>query len=574
MKSNSIRYRFVILIMMFLIPLLFILNFSNFYYCSLSQKQAARSGADLIALYMNQIDKSIEEISDSMRLFTTTSYMVKMLNSADADTRHYSNVEVYNTINNLVSNFNIADSLFVYGKKYESFTYVYGAGSTYHQRMLQNQYIQENCNNGKELDYQKWSRVELGGRNYLLWLMEYESVFTGAWIDVNTLETPLSAIPNSYNAEFIFSDLENNPLTNVDFIDMNGIKLNYCEDAYYKSGVSNKYIITDAQSEEGNFRLYMAFPEKSILADLDSLQLIILILSVCSLFLIPATLYLFKSNLLNPLQVLNEAVGELDRGNLDFQIKKTNAPFEFLHINNAFNKMIVRLRYHKIKEYEDRLDKQKLMLAYLKMQIRPHFFLNSLSTVTNFAKINQLDNMNRFVSYLAGYLRYMFRSNFTLVHLKEEVLHAENYLSMQEMCFSGTLSHMFDVQPEAQMIKVPPFIVYNFIENVVKHATRSKSHVMIYLQASIRDDMLFITIEDDGVGLTDEALDQLNDPGFKPSKGRNTGIWNIRQTLSILYNDKAEIKLSKSILSGAKVEISVPVEGAWEGGVSDENFDF
>lgn len=575
LKHNSIRRRFLTLVMAFLIPLLFILNLSNLYYCHLSQKQAAQSGADLISLYLKQTDKSIEEIADTLCAFATSDYIVRMLNSEDEATRQYALVELQSKLSSLLSNFDVADSLFVYGVTFPSYNYVYGAASSYSQRVQQEKHLARICLPSPEAPkLLNWSQVTLEDKNYLLWMIRADSVYVGAWIAMNTLEAPLNAIANNYRAQFVFTDMDNHPLTSGSFIERTAIQLLHSDSTYYRSGTPKKYILTGAPSVSRSFRLYMAFPEQTILENLDFLQWMILILSISALLLIPAVLHLFRHNLLNPLRVLNEAVVELEGGNLYYQIEKTDAPSEFLQINAAFNAMTVRLRNHKIKAYEDRLEKQKLKLAYLKMQIRPHFFLNALTTVSNFAALNRPEQMSKFIGYLAEYLRYMFRSNLTLVQLKEEIGHIETYLGMQELRFQGTLSHLFEVEPAAYTLKIPPFTIHNFVENVVKHAMGEQNHVMLCLHASVRDGMLRIVVEDNGGGLTAEGIRQLSDTDYTPRKGYSVGIWNIRQTLAIVYRGKASITITPSALSGTKVEICIPADAVWKGEETDENPDF
>ncbi len=574
LKRNSVRRRFLTLVMLFLTPLLFILNLSNLYYCHLSQIQAARSGADLISLYLNQADKSIEEIADTLCAFATTDSSVKMLGSEDEATRQYAMVALQSKLSGLLNNLDVADSLFVYGVTYPSYNYVYNADSSYTQRMQQKDHLSQICaDRSRPIKLLDWSQIALGKKQYLLWMIRSDSVYAGAWIAIDTLEKPLTAIPNNHRARFIFTDMNDTPLTAKDFVTQTKVRLHSADEAYYRSGSPQKYILTGASSISESFRLYMAFPEQAILENLDLLQIIVLILSLCALGMIPAMLYLFRRNLLDPLQVLNRAVIELENGNLLYQIEKTDAPSEFLQINGAFNAMIVRLRNYKIREYEDLLEKQRLKLAYLKMQIRPHFFLNALTTVSNFAAMNQPDKMNRFIGYLAGYLRYMFRSNLTLVQLKDETGHIETYLSMQDLRFQGTLSHLFEIEPAACAVKIPPFTIHNFVENVVKHAMAQQSHVMLCLHASVHEDMLHIVIEDNGAGLSQEALRQLNDEDFKPRNGYGTGIWNIRQTLAIVYQGRASIAITPSALSGTKVEIRIPTQAVWKGEEADENPD-
>ena len=52
---------------------------------------------------------------------------------------------------------------------------------------------------------------------------------------------------------------------------------------------------------------------------------------------------------------------------------------ELEQIDGKFRTMIHQIRKLKITLYERELEKQKIEMDYLKMQIRPHFYLNCLN---------------------------------------------------------------------------------------------------------------------------------------------------------------------------------------------------
>ena len=574
MKYNSIRWRLIALTIVFLIPLLLFLNLSNVYYSRLTQKRTAEAGADLIGMYLNLTDARIKEISDALILFTATNQNLNVLNHVDEDTRQYARIRLQDYMENLISRYNAADNMFIFGARYGHYGYVHGTNSAYRLRQAQRQYLEENIFGHDTSGISQWNSVVLGDESYLLWILQVNDIYVGVWVNVEELERPLEDIPNSDEAQFVLTDLQDMPLTNARFIEEKGLSLHLTEAAYVRSGSPQTYILTGAQSKVGGYRLYMAFPQQNILENLDTLQMFIFIFSAFALLLIPAMLQLFRKNLLHPLNALTAAVGAVQQGNLEYQIGAVKAPDEFLRINHAFDKMTVQLKDYKIKEYEEALTTQKLKLAYLQMQIRPHFFLNALMTVSNLFKTGQVERMERFIQCLAGYMRYRFYSNIKMVLLHEELAHVENYLSMQEMSYSGILSHFFDIDPDAEAVPIPPFTLHNFIENILKHAMESRDHVTVYVRAIVLQGLLKITIEDDGAGLTAQALSQLNDPDFEPHEGKNIGIWNIRKTLQILFGKEAQVVVEPSALSGTKVTIAMPITAMERGDEPDANTDF
>ena len=270
----------------------------------------------------------------------------------------------------------------------------------------------------------------------------------------------------------------------------------------------------------------------------------------------PLLFRLIRKDVTEPLKALDTAIYEIKGGNHLYQIPPRDDPEEFVRVDEAFNTMTRQLNEAKIQSYEDVIEKQKLRLSYLQMQIRPHFFMNALTTVSNFARLGKQEELDRFIGYLAAYLRYMFRSNLTLVPLGEEIAHIETFLSMQELRFSGTLSHVFDIPEETLTVLLPPFTVQNFVENVIKHAMSEQKHVTLYLQVQREEEGLRITVEDNGTGIPEDALAQLNDCAYTPRAGQR--IWNTRQTLRLLYGDRASVSITNSLLGGAKVELTIP----------------
>ena len=90
-----------------------------------------------------------------------------------------------------------------------------------------------------------------------------------------------------------------------------------------------------------------------------------------------------------------------------------------------------------------------------------------------------------------------------------------------------------------------------------------QDHVTLYVRARVAEDgasgeVVHIIVEDNGKGLSEDALHQLNDPDYEPKDGQSIGIWNTRQTLKLLFSD-ASVTVSSSELGGAKVEIVIPV---------------
>lgn len=72
----------------------------------------------------------------------------------------------------------------------------------------------------------------------------------------------------------------------------------------------------------------------------------------------------------------------------------------------------------KIDIYEKELEKQKTMMNYLQLQIRPHFFLNCLNTIYSMAQTQLYEEIMKMSMITSNYFRYIFQNTQDLVPVK------------------------------------------------------------------------------------------------------------------------------------------------------------
>ena len=80
-----------------------------------------------------------------------------------------------------------------------------------------------------------------------------------------------------------------------------------------------------------------------------------------------------------------------------------------------------------MKLYEEKLDKARMELDYLTLQIKPHFYLNCLNVIYSLNLSGRTELVSQMTSYLMIYFRYLFKSSSSLVPLKEEMEHVVQF---------------------------------------------------------------------------------------------------------------------------------------------------
>lgn len=52
----------------------------------------------------------------------------------------------------------------------------------------------------------------------------------------------------------------------------------------------------------------------------------------------------------------------------------------------------------------------------------------------------------------------------------KELALIQGYVEVTQIRYPDGLSIIYDIDPEIRLVRVPPLLIHNFIENVVKHA--------------------------------------------------------------------------------------------------------
>jgi two-component system, LytTR family, sensor kinase len=177
------------------------------------------------------------------------------------------------------------------------------------------------------------------------------------------------------------------------------------------------------------------------------------------------------------------------------------------------------------------LEEQKVNseLSYLKAQINPHFFFNTLNNIyalTNFdvekakAALLKLSRMMRYVLYET-------EKDNTL--LSSEVNFIKDYLDLMKMRVSEKVKLHIDIQEKFEDIAIAPMLLLPFIENAFKHGISGKHESFIKVNLKVVKSTLTLEVEN-------RIAEKFRDNPESKSKG--IGLTNTVRRLSLIYGKK------------------------------------
>jgi two-component system, sensor histidine kinase YesM len=561
---KSLIFKLTVGSQLIIIPLIFFLIFDNFYSIKLFNEKVAESKKDTISIYMNQIDSELKNVDAYLlRLITYDIHMSNLENPNEGD-RMVSKVNVSKNIVDSISSFELVDSIYVYSDSTKDYLYSYSARTNYNERKAMENYTTGSIENGTSLNKNDWYPVSVNSSYYVLRNIKVGDIYIGAWINVETFLNYLDDIDLKQMETVLLATSRGVPMNNIDFIKRNKIDLSSNLKSYYFSGDRTNYMVLGKDSELGSFRLLSVSNKKNLLEGLDFIQISIIFIAFLSIFLIPLTIFILKKWIFKPVNKLKFAIGRIENGELDYQIKDEDHPYEFMVLNKAFNNMVSQITQLKIDVYEEQINKQKAELQYLQMQTEPHFYLNAFNTIFSMAEMKDYKLIQELVRYLADYLRYMSKGDFLLVPFDDELKHVQNFLQIHRIRSGVNLTCEMDTEQVLMDIRIPPLILLTFIENIVKHALNIYEPITVLIKASVAENedgkYVNIMIQDSGKGFSAQALEKINHDIFEKDQGRSIGIWNVKQRIKLIYGDKASLKVSNSENSGACVNILLPLE--------------
>ena len=164
-------------------------------------------------------------------------------------------------------------------------------------------------------------------------------------------------------------------------------------------------------------------------------------------------------------------------------------------------------------------------LQYLKYQVNPHFFMNTLNNIHALVDIDP-ERAKASIVELSKLMRYvLYEGNNKLTPLSREVQFLRNYVQLMSMRYNtGNVSIILDAPDVLPDSMLPPLLLVIFVENAFKHGIsyRTKSFVEISLQPHA-DRLLF--------SCRNSRPEIKHDENMKGG----VGLSNVRRRLDLLF---------------------------------------
>ena len=183
------------------------------------------------------------------------------------------------------------------------------------------------------------------------------------------------------------------------------------------------------------------------------------------------------------------------------------------------------------------LERQKLNseLAFLKNQISPHFFFNTLNNIYSLIGINQ-DDARDSVLKLSKLMRYLlYESEQGLTTLGLEISFMNHYIDLMRLRLSDKVELLAEFPADHPDLRIPPLLFIPFIENAFKHGISYQNSSFIRISMALSDNSLLFECEN--------SLGRKSGEG--PVVDSGIGLENVTKRLQLLYPGRHDLSINR-----------------------------
>ena len=167
------------------------------------------------------------------------------------------------------------------------------------------------------------------------------------------------------------------------------------------------------------------------------------------------------------------------------------------------------------------------------------------------------------VESLSNFFRTSLNQGKDIIPIKEELQHVRSYLSIQQVRYQDILEYEIDVPENLHRYMIPKITIQPLVENALYHGIKNKRRKgKIRILGEERDDCIVIRVEDDGLGMQKERLNEVNERlnGGAPESTEAYGLYNINERIRLKFGDAYGIRLQSEFNEGTICEIRLPKE--------------
>lgn len=328
---------------------------------------------------------------------------------------------------------------------------------------------------------------------------------------------------------------------------------------------NNIYIMTELIQDDMQYYIYYQTQSMEHLTErlnerVNTFTVYCAILLGVIMFMVIVLTVMIVTGIIKPIRELSQATEKISQG--DFSVRvQVDTDDEVAVLADGVNIMTESIEQFvdKIKEDERKMHRADLRL--LQEQINPHFLYNTLDTIVWLIEGNDPDKAVNMVMALSEFFRLVLSKGKEYITIQEEELHIKSYLEIQQVRYRDIMDYEICIAPELYQYKILKLTLQPLVENSLYHGIKYKrAKGKITVVGAMADGNIHFKVQDDGVGMEKEELENLSKEIMKPCKdtGKGFGLANVNERIRMNFGAEYGMTIHSERGKGTCVEIVIP----------------
>jgi len=323
---------------------------------------------------------------------------------------------------------------------------------------------------------------------------------------------------------------------------------------------SLKYIFRTEMLNANDWYLTSLVPQSSILQKQQILYLTLLITLFGIALVSYGLAYSTIKSSLKRIFILNKEMKRVESGDLSHKIKPEGSD-EIGELMSSFQAMTLRMKEMIDEKYRMGKEVKNAELKALQAQINPHFLYNSLDLVNCLAIQHDVPEIADMINSLVEFYKLSLNRGQEILSLYDELRHVQTYVRIQNMRFEKKIRLEIIEEPWMKKYAILKIILQPLVENSIMHGILEKedSRGEIKISSDLKDNRIYITIEDDGVGMSLNQIENLlKETNEVRHRGSGYGVKNINERIKLYYGAEYGLVFESRENKGTTVTVSIP----------------
>lgn len=317
------------------------------------------------------------------------------------------------------------------------------------------------------------------------------------------------------------------------------------------------------------WRTVGVFPTRDSISEVRQIQFyVVSFVFVVCLFGLSASLW-FSRSIAQPIFRLMSYMRRAETGNLR-PGRWSDRADEIGMLGNSYNRMLAQIRQLiSLNELRER-QKRDAEMRSLQEHIKPHFLYNTLDTIHWMARKEGAEDVSGMVGALSRLFRIGLSKGQDYIPLHSEIEHMTSYMQIQQTRYRDRLQYTLNIPEELRDLLVLKLLLQPLIENAIYHGIKGRrgpGHIRV--EARLEHNRLLLTVQDNGAGMSNERLAEMqqlleaplasletSSPGIT---GKSYGMLNVQARLRLSFGDEYGVVLESQEGEGTSVTIIHPL---------------